>query len=104
MVTVRVQPGVCGFVAEIEATADEALNVCVEVRSACPQIQRLGQALAQVSALELLRRPIHETTLYQAAGAARVHVACPIPSAIAKAIEVAAGLALPGDVHMTIVS
>ena len=102
MATVHVHPGVCGFEATIHATADEDMNVQIEITSACPQVVRLGAAVAKVSALELLRRPIHETSIYQAAGAARCHAACPVPSAIIKAIEVAAGLALPRDVQMTI--
>jgi hypothetical protein len=102
MATVHVQPGVCGFDAEIHATADEDMNVHTELSSACPQVIRLGTAVADVSALELLRRPIHETSIYQAAGAARCHAACPVPAAIIKAIEVAAGLALPRDVQMII--
>ena len=102
MIVVRVQPGVCGFEAEICATADEAFNVRLQVTSACPQIQHLAQALPQVAAFDLLRRPIQETSVYQAAGAARVHAACPIPAAIIKAVEAAAGLALPRDVHISI--
>jgi len=102
MATVHVQPGVCGFEAEIHATADADMNVHIELTSACPQVARLGEAVAKVSALGLLRQPIHETSIYQAAGAARCHAACPVPSAIIKAIEVAAGLALPHDVQMTI--
>ena len=102
MSTARVQPGVCGFETEIDAAADDAMNVVLRIRSACPQVTRLGQTLPQVSGLELLRRPIHETSVYRAAGAARTHAACPVPCAIIKAIEVAAGLALPQDVHIAI--
>jgi len=102
MATVYVRPGICGFDAEIRSIADGDMNVRIEITSACPQIARLGAAVAEISALELLRRPIQETSVYQAAGAARCHAACPVPSAIIKAIEVAAGLALPSDVQMTI--
>ncbi len=102
MATVTVDPGVCGFQANIMATADEAMNVQIEINSACPLIQKLAIEVAQVPAMDILRHPIHETQVYRAAGAAGCHAACPIPSAIIKAIEVAAGLALPRDVHMII--
>ena len=102
MATVRVQPGVCGFEAEIHAVANDDMTVQITIKSDCPQISRLGEAVAEVSAMELLRRPIHETPIYHAAGAAGCHAACPVPAAVLKAIEVSAGLALPRDVHMSI--
>ena len=49
-----------------------------------------------------LRVPINETAVYRAAAICRLHAACPVPSAILKAIEVSAGLALPADVHVSI--
>ena len=48
MATVRIHPGVCGFDAEICATADEDMNVHLEITSACPQIVRLGAAVAEI--------------------------------------------------------
>jgi hypothetical protein len=49
-----------------------------------------------------LRRPINQTTPYEVAGACKAHAACPVPSAILKAMEVAAGMALPADVSISI--
>lgn len=102
MTTVHIQPGVCGFETEIVAVANGDFAVKLSITSACPQIVRLAESLGQISALDILRQPIQETTVYREAGAAQCHAACPVPSAIIKAIEVASGLALPADVHMTI--
>ncbi len=49
--------------------------------------------------VELFRRP-HETTVYAALSPHLPHVACPVYSGFLKAIEAAAGLALPRDVSM----
>jgi hypothetical protein len=99
---VTVNPGICGFHARIVAEADEAFDVSLTITSGCEHIQQLAQQLTQVSPLQELRMPMPATSVYQAAGACKLHVACPVPSAIWKAVEVAAGLALPADVAFTV--
>ena len=102
MTVVKVAPGVCQFETRIVSEADDAFNVTLEISSDCANVRRLADQLKQVSALSELRLPMPETAVYQAAAACKLHVACPVPSAILKAIEVATGMALPADVHMTI--
>ena len=102
MTTVDVKPGICGFNTHIEATADASFKVTLEIASECSHIRELAEQLTHVSAFEELRCPINETNVYRAAAACKAHVACPVPSAILKTIEVAAGMALPADVHMAI--
>jgi len=100
--SVEVVAGVCGLTTRIVSIADEDLTVSLAIESDCAHIRQLAEQIERVSALEELRKPIHETTPYRLAGACRAHVACPVPSAILKAVEVACGMALPADVHMTI--
>jgi hypothetical protein len=102
MPVVEVLPGVCGLNTRIVAHADDMYNVTLEITSDCEHIKQLAVKLTEISALDELMRPINETTPYRLAGNCRTHAACPVPSAILKAIEVAAGMALPADVHMTI--
>ena len=102
MAIVKVSSGVCGFTTRIEGSADASLQVALQITSECSQIQKLAKQLVQVSASEELSRPLTETRTYRAAAECRLHTACPVPSAILKALEVASGMALPADVHMTI--
>jgi len=102
MTTVIVSPGICGFTSTITATVDEMYNVAITVDSPCPKIQELAGQITQISAFDEIRKPITDSAVYQAAAASKCHTACPIPSAVIKAIEVAAGLALPKDVSFTI--
>lgn len=102
MALVEVNAGVCGFHTRIVSTADDMFNVKLEITSDCEHIRQLAEQLQEVAAFEEIQRPINQTTPYQVAAACHAHAACPVPSAIIKAIEVAAGLALPADVHMTI--
>jgi len=102
MATVTVSPGICGFTSTITATVDDMYNVEITIDSPCAKIQELAGQIAELSAFDEIRKPITESAVYQAAAAGRCHTACPIPSAVIKAIEVAAGLALPKDVTFTI--
>ena len=102
MAVVQIEAGVCGLRTRIVAQADEAMNVTLTIESDCAHIRRIAEEITRVSALEEMRRPINETTPYRLAAAYKAHVACVVPSAVLKAIEVAAGLALPADVHIKI--
>lgn len=102
MSKVSVAPGICGFVTTIESLVDDSFEATVSIESDCAHVAKLAEALGRVSVLDELRAPIDKTAVYRAAATCRLHAACPVPSAIIKAIEVAAGLALPADVHMTI--
>ncbi|HIC90241.1 MAG TPA: hypothetical protein EYP04_12685 [Anaerolineae bacterium] len=62
----------------------------------------MGRELTQVSAFEEIFRQVGETTICKQASRHKLHAACPVPVGILKAIEVAAELALPADVHITI--
>lgn len=102
MVVVEVLPGVCQFKARVVGVADELLNVTLEIASDCARIRQLAERLKRVSALDELGRSVTETDVYRAAVSCRTHVACPVPVGILKAIEVAAGMALPADVHISV--
>lgn len=102
MAVVEIVSGVCGFTTRIEGSADASLQVALEITSECSQIQNLAEQLVQVSAMEEISQPITETRTYRAAAKCGLHAACPVPSAILKTLEVASGMALPADVHMTI--
>jgi hypothetical protein len=102
MAVVEVVSGVCGFTTRIEGSADASLQVALEISSECPQIQELAEQLVQISAMEEISQPITETRTYRAAARCGLHAACPVPSAVLKTLEVASGMALPTDVHMSV--
>lgn len=102
MSIVEVAAGVCGFSARIACEADETYAVTVRVESDCPRVQELAKRLDRVAILSEMGKPLPETSVYRAAGESRLHIACPVPAAMLKGIEVAAGLALPADAHITV--
>jgi hypothetical protein len=92
----HIQPGACGLATTVRATCTDGFSVLLEVESKCPKVQAMAAALPPLDALdEVLRRPLVETTPARMAGEHKFHATCPVPMAMLKAVEAAAGLALP---------
>ena len=100
---VKVMSGICGMITEIRATSDEQSGtVNLEFNSRCENIQQLADELDAVHPFEEIAfRGEGPKTLRLAAKHCK-HAACPVPSGIIKAIEVAAGLALPKDASIQV--
>jgi hypothetical protein len=93
---VKVMSGICGMLTEVRATSDDqAGTVKLEFNTRCESIQKLAGDLSEVNPFEEISfRGEGPKTLRMAARHCQ-HAACPVPSGIIKAIEVASGLALP---------
>jgi len=101
MTELTIEAGVCGFVTTVRADSpDGGMTVAITYDTTCPHVAKARSALVPVHPMvELFRKP-HETTVYAALSPHLPHVACPVYSGFLKAIEAAAGLALPRDVSM----
>jgi len=94
----EISSGVCGFTTVIEAAADGKGRVLLTIESDCKAVQCLAEELNEVDALqEISFRGTGPLTMQLATKHLR-HAACPVPVGIVKALEIAAGLALPVDV------
>lgn len=103
---VRVDAGICGFQTRIEAESDDTQNVRFRFASGCEKAERFGAAL-------VARGPVDG---YGELGAGSEGVilttaretlkgccaACAVPIAVFKAMQVAAGVALPADVALSL--
>ena len=100
---VNVMSGICGMITEIRATSDDqAGKVQLEINTRCENIQKLAQELKVVDPMEEISfRGKGPKTLRMAANHCK-HAACPVPSGIIKAVEVASGLALPKDASIQV--
>ena len=95
---VKVVSGICGMITEIRATADERLaTVKLDIDSGCENIQNLASELDVVKPFEEIAFRGEGPKTLRLAAAHCKHAACPVPSGIIKAVEVASGLALPKD-------
>jgi hypothetical protein len=106
MTQVEVYAGICGHSATIEVTRFDDQHVQVVIHSPCEQITAMNPDLACMQwkgkGHQVFKR-MTESVVYQSAANHIRHTACPIPSAILKAIEVEVGIALPADVSITFV-
>jgi hypothetical protein len=95
-----VHAGICGYTTTIQAQADSKYQVKLNIQSECKHIQKLAENLEEVNALQEIsfRRGLPE--ILSKGAEFCTHAACPVPVGIIKAVEVAAGLALPKDVKI----
>ncbi len=103
-----IHAGICGFVTDVRAASADRRHVTLKVRTTCPDVAKLvktleGETWDAFVEIGPCAQPgsMYETRLMGVCGALP-HVACPVPAGIAKAIEVAAGLALPQDARIEV--
>jgi hypothetical protein len=99
---VTVDAGVCKMITVINAKTNEDGEVVLEIDSDCPNILKLSWNLKPEFAFMVVEEAMNKTQIYKLASEDLPHAACPVPSAIIKAIEVAGELGIKRDVHMTI--
>jgi hypothetical protein len=92
----EVDPGACGLTSRIKASSPDGMNVVLEIESACLRVQAYApRAMVLDAYQELLNKPLAQTLPVRLAAEHNLHTTCPMPLAVLKAAEVAAGLALP---------
>jgi hypothetical protein len=101
MPDLTIHAGVCGFVTTIHAASEDQQNVSLTFETTCPHLAKAAGELTTVDAYTDIFRKPHETTVYAVLSKYLVHTACPLYSGFFKAVEAAAGLALPRDVAMS---
>lgn len=104
MAKVEIDPGICGLPTTVRAEMDGQIHRCkLSIESECVAIRKLADELQEVDPLQeiALRRGNGPQVLHLGRQYCS-HAACPVPVGIIKAVEVAAGLALPADVSMRV--
>lgn len=102
MATIHVDPGICGLPSVIRAESDDGQICRVTVESKCEAISALVAELGEVDGYAAAFSNFPDNPVYLAASRHYRHAACPVPSAVIKAIEIACGLALPKDVSFRV--
>lgn len=102
MATINVQPGICGMKSVIHAESEDGQTCRVTIDTPCEAIQALAAELGEVDGFSAAFSNFPDNPVYQAAARHYKHAACPLPSAIIKAVEVTCELALPETVNFEI--
>lgn len=93
--------GICGFTTTVTVEPKDGMNFTLKVDSECDAYDDLDQRLPEVGMMAGFD-PIGTGPIYEACRARCKHGACPVPMGIIKTVEVAAGMALPKAVEVTI--
>ncbi|HHW43377.1 MAG TPA: hypothetical protein GXX25_06120 [Desulfotomaculum sp.] len=97
MARVDIFGGICGFNTVVRAASAGGRKVKITLDSECPSWQKVAEHLKEVDAYKEVFGKLHESETYRISAPHIPHPACLVPAGIMKAIEVAAGLALPKD-------
>jgi len=102
MAKATIYGGVCGFTTEVSAEKSGRSNILLEIASDCPAFKNLGESLKEVDGMTCAFSKVGEGPIYEACRIHCKHGACAVPMGITKAVEIAAGLALPKDVTIVL--
>lgn len=103
---VDIAAGICGFRTVATAFAEDSQSVTFAITSDCEKIQGLAGKLAQAGPLDAYQE-INPATPSVLMRTVRDHLCgccagCVVPAGLFKAMQVAAGLALPRDITIQI--
>lgn len=97
MIKLKVNPGICGLITEIEVEALDGMNAEFKVESQCENIRNLVDAVNSVNGYDEVFKKYGTGLIAKAAAVHCPHAACPVPTAMLKGVEVVCGLALAKD-------
>ena len=103
----HIAPGICGFDTVVTADTEDSQNVTFEFVSECETIKEFEKQVDEISPVDAIQtlgpeeNPIlaRARELLQTKGCCE---ACIVPAGAVKIMQVAANLALPKDVSLTI--
>jgi len=116
MTRVECDPGICGMPCIIDVTrvsdpdvvAGDKRKVRLKVKCDCERVARMANQLTELDEGEVDEwdpiQPRGEPKICQYARQHHFCAACPVPTAILKAVEAEAGLAIPRDANIRFVS
>lgn len=96
-VRLSVNTGVCRFPARVECWLEDGLLRC-SITSDCTHVREFAAALEPLEMMEVLTMPYADNKVYITGGRTLKHSTCPMPMAVLKGFEAAAGLALKRDI------
>ena len=103
---VLVDGGICGFQTRIHAGSEDSQNVIFKIASACEKARKFGEALMAIGPVDgyaEIGAGADGTVLTIGRECLKgCCAACAVPVGAFKAMQVAAGVALPGDVTLKI--
>ena len=104
MVKTKVEAGICGFVTEIEASSEDSQHVSFKINTDCEKIENLSEKLTSYDAYNEIRDGF-DGELFKAIRSELKGCCsgCAVPVGLFKSMQVAAMVALPKNISITII-
>lgn len=102
MANIKVDPGICGLLSEIQISSEDGMTAVFDVKTECPYIRKMADAVPSVNGYEEVFKKYGDGNIALAAKEYCQHAVCPVPMAMLKGVEVICSLALAKDVIVTI--
>lgn len=102
MTKVQINPGICGFTVVARVEKDKDRNFHINLDTECEMVKKMAEEIPFLEFRAPFSAILHNP-VYRSASKHLKHPACPVPSAILKAIEVEAGVCLPRPVSMSFI-
>jgi hypothetical protein len=100
-VIMNVDPGACRLHSQVIAWTDDDRKLKVQITSDCKSVIEFGKLLPPLDVIDVLRMPYCENLIYIEGGKTLKHATCAIPLAVLKCLEVAGGMGVKKDIHIT---
>ena len=100
-VIMKVDPGACRLRSQVIGWIDGDGKLRVQITSDCKSVIEFGKRLQPMDVMEVLRMPYCENLIYVEGGKTLKHATCAIPLAVLKCLEVAGGMGVKKDIHIT---
>jgi hypothetical protein len=104
---VDIDAGVCGFRATALIASEDSQHVTFDIQSDCGKIRAVAELLKRQGAIDAFQEissNAQSIVLSTASGVLKgCCAACVVPVGVFKGMQVAAGLALPQDMRITVV-
>lgn len=105
-ITAKVEAGICGFETTVLAETEDQQVVGFRIESTCAKVRAMAEAIARLGPVdafaEIDARQTGALTTTMRTSLVGCCSFCAVPVGVFKAMQGAAGLALPRDVHITI--
>lgn len=92
----------CGLTTTAHATAEDMQRVTLQIESECAAIRKLAAEVPEVNPFEEMSRRGNGSRILALGLVHCTHTSCPVPAALIKTVEVAAGMDLPKPVVIDI--
>ncbi len=102
MAKVKVDPGQCGMKTVIEVTKKDKGAYELRITSPCDMAMKLAEEMPTLTSADAFKKLL-ENPVYKKGATCIRHVACPLPCAVLKALEVEAGFGVPRDVTIVFI-